>query len=118
MIKYDGVNLRDVEENPQFRPRCENVFAVVVRVHDFLRTLTQLVISSQKMDPIHNNFHRLSDKSEESNNLDNFARPHLHQVDDHDYLYPRLAYELPYRGPDLKIILMDPMSDPCGALKK
>jgi hypothetical protein len=46
------LNLCDVEENPQFRPSCEYVFAVVIRLHEFLRILTQLVISSQKMDPI------------------------------------------------------------------
>jgi hypothetical protein len=70
------LNLRDVEVNPQLF-----VFASVFRVHNVRRTLTQLVISSQKMDPIHKNFLRLSDKFKECDNLDNLARPHLHQVD-------------------------------------
>jgi hypothetical protein len=51
------LNFRDVQENPQFRMSCEFVFAVVIRLHDFL------------------------------------ASPRLHQVDNHDYLYSRLAYE-------------------------
>jgi hypothetical protein len=59
------LTLHDVEENPQFRPSCLFVFAFVRRVNNFLRTLTQLVISSQNRNPIHKNFLRLSDISEE-----------------------------------------------------
>jgi hypothetical protein len=51
-----ALNLHDVKETPQFRPSCEFVFAVVFKLHGFLLTLTQLVISSQNMDPVHKNF--------------------------------------------------------------
>jgi hypothetical protein len=59
------LNFRNVEENPQLRLSCLFIFPVVFMVYNFLRTLTQLGISNQKMDPIHKNFLRLSDKSKE-----------------------------------------------------